>query len=92
VTADWRYPLLARIERQECPRADIVITVNEAIAEELARRYRVEPLVIFNGPDRCAGASPAGVPLRVLFQGSYSEGRALPELIEAMAQLRGLRI
>jgi len=77
VTADWRYPLLARIERQECPRADIVITVNEAIAEELARRYRVEPLVIFNGPDRCAGASPAGVPLRVLFQGSYSEGRAL---------------
>lgn len=90
VADDWRYPLLVRVERRICPVANLVITVNDAIAGELARRYGISrPLVLFNGPDRCAVATPSQRPLRVFFQGSFSEGRGLPEIIEAMASLRG---
>jgi hypothetical protein len=41
-----------RLERQLLPFADLVITVNEFIAEELHRRYhRPNPLVVLNCPD-----------------------------------------
>lgn len=87
--AHWQRPLWVRAERRWLPRADLVITVNDSIAEELAIRYGVEtPMVVFNGPAQCAGAGPAATPLRLFFQGSYTEGRALPELIEAMAHVR----
>lgn len=81
----WRRPLLARLERRLAPRAHLVITVNDAIADELARRYGIAvPTVVMNGPDRCASAQPVHTPLRVLFQGSYSPGRGVEELVTSM--------
>ena len=86
----WQRPRWARTERRWLPRADLVITVNDLIAEELAARYHAEtPVVVFNGPGDCSVTSgPVSTPLRLFFQGSFTEGRALPELIEAMAQVR----
>lgn len=85
----WQRPLWARTERRWLPRADLVITVNDLIAEELATKYRVRtPLVVFNGPAQCASAGTVATPLRIFFQGSYTEGRALDELGEAMVQVR----
>jgi len=85
--AHWQRPFWARTERKWCPRADLVITVNDAIADELAKRYGIrKPIVVFNGPDECAHASTVTLPLRVFFQGSYTSGRALPEVIEAIRQ------
>lgn len=85
----WQRPLWARTERRWLPLADLVITVNGSIAEELAIRYRAQtPLVVFNGPAQCAGVGAVATPLRLFFQGSYTEGRAIPELIEAMVHVR----
>lgn len=86
----WQRPRWARTERRWLPRADLVITVNDLIAEELAARYHTEkPVVVFNGPGDCSVTSgTVSTPLRLFFQGSFTEGRALPELIEAMAQVR----
>lgn len=50
----WRRRLLAGLERRLIRRADAVVTVNEAIAAELQRRYRLAetPLVVMNCPPR----------------------------------------
>jgi len=80
-------------------RADLVTTVNESIAEELARRYKIsKPAVVWNAP-----AEPtAGLPIApsdllgrklgigaerriVLFQGGLSENRNLENMILAMS-------
>ena len=86
----WQRPFWARTERRWLPRADLVITVNDLIAEELSIRYHTDkPVVVLNGPGHCSvGSEPVSTPLRLFFQGSFTEGRALPELIEAMAQVR----
>lgn len=85
VQRQWQLPLWARAESKWCSRADLVLTVNDLIAEDLAAHYQVpRPLVILNGPIACSDPSPVMSPLRVFFQGSYTHGRVLPELIEAM--------
>jgi glycosyltransferase involved in cell wall biosynthesis len=86
-----------RLERQLLPFADLVITVNEFIAEELHRRYhRPDPLVVLNCPDPPPGFDPAAphdeiraalglAPGRkiVLYQGWMWEGRGLENLVRA---------
>jgi glycosyltransferase involved in cell wall biosynthesis len=78
-------------------RADRVITVNESIATELSRRYRVPPpLVVMNcprtagfRPDRAALRQrvgiPDGVPI-VLFQGMFMPHRGLENLVRASSR------
>lgn len=84
-----------RLEERLLPKADIAITVNELIAEEMSKRYHVPPpLVLLNCPDPPAGFD-AGKrydlirerlgfgPERkvVLYQGWMSEGRGLENLV-----------
>jgi glycosyltransferase involved in cell wall biosynthesis len=92
----------ARLERRLLPRADLAITVNELIAGEMARRYRVQPpLVVLNCPDpppmfdptarydliRERLDLPHATPI-VLYQGWMSEGRGLENLVRAAPRLR----
>lgn len=80
----WLY---TTTERRLIRSADVVMTVNDALADELARRYGIErPLVVMNGPDRCIESGPAARPLRALFQGQFGANRGLHELIRAVAE------
>jgi glycosyltransferase involved in cell wall biosynthesis len=80
-------------------RADRVLTVNDSIARELARRYGVPtPLVLRNCPRTAGfrpGASPSGLRARarvpegvpiVLYQGIYLPHRGLENLVRAGAR------
>ncbi len=90
VRAAWR-----AMERRFVPRADLVLTVGEGLAAELARRYplRRAPVVLHNAPRphtgppadlrAHAGLAP-GTPV-VLHTGALREGRGLPDLVRAMA-------
>lgn len=82
-------------------RADRVMTVNESIAGELARRYSVpQPAVVMNCPRAEAGLPDrASSPLRarlglgpepplVLFQGMFMPGRGLEHLVRAIARTK----
>jgi glycosyltransferase involved in cell wall biosynthesis len=91
----------SRLEQRLLPRADLAITVNELIADEMARRYDVPPpLVILNCPDPppefdCAARydlirSRTGVgPQRkvVLYHGWMSEERGLDDLVRCARHL-----
>ncbi len=92
----------SRLEGRLLPRADLAITVNELIAEEMARRYKVKPLlVLLNCPDPPPTFDPAGrynlireqlslsaeTPI-VLYQGWMSEGRGLENLVRSAPMLR----
>lgn len=92
----WR-----RLEHELLPRADLVITVNDLIAEELTRRHGISsPLVLLN----CGRPQPAFDPaapheaLRarlglgrdrqiVLFEGLFARGRGLEYLVRAAQYL-----
>jgi glycosyltransferase involved in cell wall biosynthesis len=92
----------SRLEGRLLPRVDLAITVNELIAEEMARRYHVQPpLVVLNCPDppptfdpntrydliRERLGLPATTPI-VLYQGWMSEGRGLENLVRAATLLQ----
>lgn len=92
----------SRLEARLLPCADLAITVNELIAEEMARRYNVPPpLVVLNCPDPPPTFDPtarydlirerlglsAETPI-VLYQGWMSEGRGLENLVRAAPLLR----
>ncbi|MDQ6695221.1 MAG: glycosyltransferase family 4 protein [Chloroflexota bacterium] len=88
----WR-----RLEQRLLPQADLTFTVNELIAEEMARRYGVaRPTVLLNCPEPPATFdSGAGYDLIrehlslsperkiVLYQGWMSEGRGLENLVRS---------
>lgn len=86
----------SRVERRHIGQCEAVLTVNDSIAAELRRRHGLaEVQVITNAApeppalrrslrDRC------GVPAAhrvLLYQGSLSAGRQLPECVEAMHRL-----
>jgi glycosyltransferase involved in cell wall biosynthesis len=87
------------LERLLIGRADRVITVNDSIAAELARRYGVAtPRVLRNCPRtfgrrpdpsqsslRARARVPAGTPI-VLYQGLYMPHRGLENLVRAVAR------
>lgn len=94
----WR-----RVEHALLPRADLTITVNELIADELARRHDVaRPLVLHNCPDPPTAFDPRcrydltrarlGLPSTtkvVLYQGGFAASRGLENLIRSACHLRG---
>jgi glycosyltransferase involved in cell wall biosynthesis len=88
--------VLARLERGWARAADRVLTVNQPYAEELATRFGVAmPAIVMNCSYRYDPPSPA--PRRfhealgldpatrvVLYQGGFSRGRGVEQLIEAI--------
>jgi glycosyltransferase involved in cell wall biosynthesis len=91
------------LERELLPFADLTITVNEFIAEHMARVYRRDPpLVVLNCPDPPPDFDPTarhnllrarlGLPAArkiVLYQGWMSPGRGLEDLVRAAPLLAG---
>ena len=94
--------VLSRAEAELIGYADLVTTVNQSIAQEMPKRYRIEqPAVILNAP----AAPPKTLPLQrtrlisdrlglaasqriLLFQGRLSPNRNLEMLVRAMALVR----
>lgn len=93
--------ILTRMERGWARAADRVFTVNEPYATELARRFGVaRPVVVMNCSYRFS--SPAPQPRRfherlgldpdtrvVLYQGGFSVGRGVEQLMAAIRQVPG---
>ena len=93
--------VLARMERGWARAADRVFTVNQPYATELARRFGVEmPVIVMNCSYRFS--SPAPQPRRfherlgldpetrvVLYQGGFSVGRGVEQLMAAIRQVPG---
>jgi glycosyltransferase involved in cell wall biosynthesis len=76
-------------ERKGIHQSNAVITVNEFIAKELKKRYKInkEPYVIYNYPHATATKMPekkTDDETTLLYQGLYAPGRGLEELIESM--------
>ncbi|MEO7665109.1 MAG: glycosyltransferase [Candidatus Limnocylindrales bacterium] len=83
-------------ERRWARRAAAVLTVNEALADELSRRFGVaRPAVVLNAQSRVTPAEPPSNRLRaaleipdgtpvVLYHGGFMRDRGLPELLAAM--------
>jgi len=93
------------LERFLIGRADCVLTVNDSIAAELARRYGVAtPVVLRNcprtfgrwperaqSPLRERAGVPPGIPI-VLYQGLYMPHRGLENLVRAAARFARARL
>jgi glycosyltransferase involved in cell wall biosynthesis len=93
--------ILARMERGWARAADRVFTVNQPYATELARRFDVAmPVIVMNCSHRFS--SPAPQPRRfherlglepetrvVLYQGGFSVGRGVEQLMAAIRQVPG---
>jgi glycosyltransferase involved in cell wall biosynthesis len=93
--------ILARLERGWARAADRVFTVNEPYASELARRFDVaKPVIVMNCSYRFS--APAPQPRRfheslgldpetrvVLYQGGFSVGRGVEQLMDAVRQVPG---
>ena len=91
--------VLARMERGWARAADRVFTVNQPYAEQLAQRFGVEmPVIVMNCSYRFSPPTPA--PRRfheqlgldpstkvILYQGGFSRGRGVEQLIEAIHQV-----
>ena len=87
----------ACVEARHIGRCDVVMTVNPSIATELRRRHRLaEVQVVTNAatePPRLSRSlrQACGIPEGhrvLLYQGSLSEGRQLPQCIQAMHRIR----
>ncbi|MFN2640576.1 MAG: glycosyltransferase [Actinomycetota bacterium] len=81
------------VERRVLKRAAAVITVNESIADYLARRYKIaRPVVVMNVPWKSTPVAPAELPepfrddgLKILYLGGIMRGRGLEGAIRATA-------
>ena len=91
--------VLARLERGWARAADRVLTVNQPYAEELAHRFGVDlPAIVMNCSYRYEPPDPAPRKFHdalgldpstrvVLYQGGFSRGRGVEQLIEAIHQV-----
>jgi glycogen(starch) synthase len=87
--------VLAVVERTLARRADSVVTVSPPIAEELARRFGVSPIVVANAPPLDAREPPEpspAPPLRVVYQGALGPGRSLDDLVAALEAAPSVRL
>lgn len=92
--------LLSAVEGLLIHKAAVVVTVNGAIADELARRYGIAtPLVVMNCPEAPAMIAvdapleaPSTQPLQVIYQGLLSPNRGLEQLVEAVAKTPGVAL
>jgi glycosyltransferase involved in cell wall biosynthesis len=86
---------LAAIERRLARRAAGVVTVNRAVADELSRRYGVDPVVVMNCPDFVEVSRPGRLRQALglsdeqvlLYHGAVSEGRGIEVAVDALASL-----
>jgi len=89
----------ALIEQRHIGACDLVITVNPSIAKELERRYDLVDVQVIHNAERVQPLGPRSWYLHdhfeiphshsiLLFQGGLSAGRHLPELVDAMAQVK----
>lgn len=86
--------LLGRLERVLARRADAVVTVSDALSEELGRRLGVAPIVVLNAPpleEREPPEPPAG-PLRAIYQGAFGTGRSLEDLLDVLRHTTKVRL
>ena len=85
---------LRAVERRSVPGAAAVITVCDGASAVLHERYGVEPVVVANCPDcvpiadrgllkRSLGLAPESIV--ALYQGGLQRGRAIDELVDAVA-------
>ena len=94
----WAIDWLARKERSWASEADALVTVNQALADELGPKLGIERVVVVhNCPPRppaeiersdrvrAAAAIPADAPV-VLYHGGLRPGRGLRQLAEAMLE------
>jgi len=93
--------ILTRMERGWARAADRVFTVNQPYATELARRFGVTmPVIVMNCSYRFSSPTPQprrfherlGLPAEtrvVLYQGGFSVGRGVEQLMEAIRQVPG---
>lgn len=96
--ANW-----TRIERRHIQACDRVITVNPSIARELEARYGLNEVLVIHNAERIGPIRPRSRYLHerfsiphdqqvLLFQGGFSAGRNLVELVKAMALLDSPRV
>lgn len=94
----WVSRVWAAVEARYAPRADAVLTVNDAIADRLhaERRLRARPAVLPNVSDLAPHPRTGALRTRlglddrtplVLYQGLFRAGRGLPTLVEAAARV-----
>lgn len=90
LTGPFRWWFL-RAERNAVQIADLCTTVGRGLAKVIAERHRVvRPLVVYNGPDDVHDPPDAiAEPPSIYFQGSFSLGRGLGEVVDMMSELRG---
>jgi glycosyltransferase involved in cell wall biosynthesis len=92
--------LLSAVEGLLIHKAAAVVTVNGAIADELARRYGIAtPLVVMNCPEAptmiavdAPIEAPSTQPLQVIYQGLLSPNRGLEQLVDAVAKTPGVTL
>lgn len=81
--------LYSRLERRLARKCDLVLTVNDEIADLMARRMRIErPMVLMNGASECLVPTPVHAPLRVLFQGAFAPNRGIIPFVRQMHNLK----
>lgn len=95
----WTSRVWAAVEARYAPRADAVLTVNDAIADRLAaeRRLTRRPVVLPNVSDVAPPAPTGALRTRigvadapiVLYQGLFRPGRGLDALVDAVADVEG---
>ncbi len=102
--ARWEGRRWTRIESRTIGQADVVVTVSDSIAAELARRYGIAvPSVILNAPDNPGPEDEDPVDLRreldlpadariALYLGGIVQHRGLEQLIEAAAERPDLAV
>jgi len=95
----WTARVWAAVESRFAPRADAVLTVNDAIADRLLeeRRLAERPVVLPNVSDLVPRAPTGTLRARiggtdapiVLYQGLFRPGRGLDALVDAVADVGG---
>ncbi|MFM7710042.1 MAG: glycosyltransferase [Ferruginibacter sp.] len=83
------YRIWKKIESFAVSKFKHTITVNQAIADELSRLYKINPLVIRNMPVTNPYAGVVKKTNEILYQGAVNEGRAFDALLEAMRSVDG---
>lgn len=92
---------LRALEARSIPKAAAVITVSDGHAEVLKERFGVTPIVVANCPplqqpcDRGALRAELGLPSETvvaLYQGAILLGRAVDELVDAVARVPSIHL
>lgn len=93
----------AAIEQRHIQACDRVITVNPSIARELETRYGLKEVQVIHNAERVGPLAPRswylhtrfGIPREhqvLLYQGGFSAGRNLPELVQGLALVQSPRV